>query len=724
MRSSRIVLVLLVGLLLPQPTAAQGVVGGLLQGYFQGREQAAQRRMQEQALQQRAEQLRLERQRQEDVFRQQEDYLNLEQQRQELYRQQLALEQQRIQQQNEVERRRQWEDVRKQAEQLIRDSRWRWAVGDAKAKEVLAILNQAYAALDMPVLEELPAVAPPEFTAEELARMCGDAVAYVSVVSSKRELSSGTAFFITPDGLMLTCAHVVQASYEGSTIDEVIENSGAYVRTADGKVLSATCIYCDEASDIALLYVAGTQRPFLTLSTTKPAVGSEALVLGFPLGSTLGKELSVTRGIVSSVRAEGEIFQLDAAVNSGNSGGPVLNKQGQVSGIAFAKIRNAEGVNLAIAARAIPSVDTMISQSPLFGASLRIAIEHGDADKAGSILKQAPRLAALPLNKDGWTALHLCAKHGKPDFVKTLVETGGDINALATDGRTPLMIAVCAKEPKVVDELLRNGADVNATDAARRTALEVACSLASRQDVYGRSDYLDMALALVSVGADVNAARSDGESPFTTVLSMRNGEELAESMIQKGADVNRASYGMPPLYLACLYDAKPNLVKAIIAAGANVNSAETDSGETALHTAACGGRSDIVEMLIAGGARIDPRDHYAPHSISRALAERTKKPEDQDGSTPLALACRLGRASVVKVLLAAGANVNTANSAGMTPLHMAASQGHVDVIRLLVAKGAKLTLKDKQYKLTPMGHAMKNKHDQAARVLRLAAKRG
>ncbi|MEB3350127.1 MAG: trypsin-like peptidase domain-containing protein, partial [Cyanobacteriota bacterium] len=91
---------------------------------------------------------------------------------------------------------------------------------------------------------------------------------------------------------------------------------------------------------------AATPQTDLAIKRQPPNVGADVVALGAPKGL----EFSLTRGVVSSLRDNGEILQLDAPINPGNSGGPVLDQTGCVVGIATFKISESEGLNFAVAA--------------------------------------------------------------------------------------------------------------------------------------------------------------------------------------------------------------------------------------------------------------------------------------------------------------------------------------------------------------------------------------
>jgi putative serine protease PepD len=109
----------------------------------------------------------------------------------------------------------------------------------------------------------------------------------------------------------------------------------------------ATIVKVDKERDVAHLETDG-KFPGLVVSSSDVRPGQPIVVVGAPLGL----DSSVTTGVVSAFRklegTDDTYVQFDAPINPGNSGGPVINAQGQVVGIATAKIRNAEGIGLAI----------------------------------------------------------------------------------------------------------------------------------------------------------------------------------------------------------------------------------------------------------------------------------------------------------------------------------------------------------------------------------------
>ena len=146
------------------------------------------------------------------------------------------------------------------------------------------------------------------------------------VASSRRETGEGTGIIISPDGYILTNAHVVSGATKVSVST-----------AASSKALTATVVGADESHDVALIKVdGGSGLPAAELGRSADVkVGDDVVAIGNALG--LRGDPTVTRGIVSALNRTVEnltgMIQTDAAINPGNSGGPLVNSAGQVIGI-------------------------------------------------------------------------------------------------------------------------------------------------------------------------------------------------------------------------------------------------------------------------------------------------------------------------------------------------------------------------------------------------------
>ncbi|MEO8456066.1 MAG: Do family serine endopeptidase [Sphingomicrobium sp.] len=173
--------------------------------------------------------------------------------------------------------------------------------------------------------------------------------------------SLGSGFIISPDGYIVTNNHLIQGVTGTGTVDSVT------VTTTNRKEYTARIVGRDETSDLALLKIDGANLPFVQWGdSTKARVGDWVIAIGDPYG--VGS--TVTAGIVSALHrgitgigAYDRYIQTDAAINMGNSGGPMFDLNGNVIGINSALISPtgaSVGIGLAIPAElAKPVIDSL-----------------------------------------------------------------------------------------------------------------------------------------------------------------------------------------------------------------------------------------------------------------------------------------------------------------------------------------------------------------------------
>ena len=160
----------------------------------------------------------------------------------------------------------------------------------------------------------------------------------------------GTGFIVDPNGIIITNQHVVS---DTSSTYKVITN--------DGKEYEVIEILRDDSNDIAVLKVDATSLDSLDLGNSDTLlVGQTVIAIGNPLGEYAG---SVTTGVISGVnrsvttssgwfgsttKVYEDVIQTDAAVNPGNSGGPLISSEGKVIGVNFATTSNADNISFAL----------------------------------------------------------------------------------------------------------------------------------------------------------------------------------------------------------------------------------------------------------------------------------------------------------------------------------------------------------------------------------------
>jgi S1-C subfamily serine protease len=166
-----------------------------------------------------------------------------------------------------------------------------------------------------------------------------------------REAGAGSGFLFTPDGYLLTNSHVVRAG--GATPQRRLQ-----VSLSDAREFEAQLVGDDPDTDLAVLCIDGMSRGALAPLALGRSAALRRGEIAIAIGNPLGFEHTVTAGIVSalgrSMRAASgrlipDVIQTDAALNPGNSGGPLLNARGEVVGVNTAIIRGAQSISFAVA---------------------------------------------------------------------------------------------------------------------------------------------------------------------------------------------------------------------------------------------------------------------------------------------------------------------------------------------------------------------------------------
>lgn len=201
------------------------------------------------------------------------------------------------------------------------------------------------------------AVVTPLSDEERMVRLVSAASpAVVSVLVQERgqqgvlmEVGEGTGFLVDADGLIITNRHV---AFDRSAVLSVL--------LTDGRTFDARVIDIDPINDLALVKIEANNLKFLKLeSDDKLRLGQTTVAIGNALGkyantvtsgilSGIERDVEASNSVTGGVERLEELLQTDAAINNGNSGGPLLNLDGKVIGVNTAVERDAQGVGFAI----------------------------------------------------------------------------------------------------------------------------------------------------------------------------------------------------------------------------------------------------------------------------------------------------------------------------------------------------------------------------------------
>lgn len=271
-----------------------------------------------------------------------------------------------------------------------------------------------------------------------VAESVGPAVVRVEAVGKG---GTGSGVIISSDGLVLTNSHVVQGA------------TSTRLSTPEQQIFEARVIGDDPHTDLALLHAhAPGKLPMAVLGDSKTLKPGHLVVA---IGNPLGFESTVTAGVVSalgrSLRARSgrlidDVIQTDAALNPGNSGGPLVNSRGEVVGINTAVIMGAQGICFAVASNTASFV-------------LSELVKHGRVRRG--YIGLAAQTVHIPRR------LQLAANAGASGVMITVVEPGSPADRAGLLSRD-ILVALDGAAVEGVDDLLRrlNAASIGRSIAA------------------------------------------------------------------------------------------------------------------------------------------------------------------------------------------------------------------------------------------------------------------
>ena len=140
--------------------------------------------------------------------------------------------------------------------------------------------------------------------------------------------SSGTGFFVTNSG------HIVSNNH-------VVDSCSAVKVHYKGDVSVAKILAVDRSNDLALMKIDSNTNDFFNISNEDATLMTDIYVAGYPFGQSVSSSIKVTKGVVSGLSGLGDNYsnmQIDAALQPGNSGGPIFTKEGDIVGVAVSKL--------------------------------------------------------------------------------------------------------------------------------------------------------------------------------------------------------------------------------------------------------------------------------------------------------------------------------------------------------------------------------------------------
>ena len=367
-------------------------------------------------------------------------------------------------------------------------------------------------------------------------------------------------------------------------------------------------------------------------------------------------------------------------------------------------------------------------------AAIALACESGSADILEKLITAG--VSANATGPYGETALHTCAHSGKIEAAKVLIAHGASLDAGDSwRGQTPLMWAAAQGHADMMRALIEAGADVS----ARSTIIAWERQRTSEpRDKWlppggltpmlfaAREGCVDCVKVLISSGADPNIVDPDQYSPL--VLALINGHfDVAGALIDAGANLDmQDKVGRTALWAAVDAHTMPSsnrpapretddalssmeIITKLLDRGAKVDVAlraqvpyrtkldrggdgVLGAGTTPLLRAARAGDVPVIKMLLARGA--NPRAMTSRGNVNAIMmaANVSAREEDMTGRNKT----QKEAIESIRLLLAAGTDINGVDTQGRTAAHGAALWGMTDVVRFLHENGLKLDIKDKR----------------------------
>jgi S1-C subfamily serine protease len=201
---------------------------------------------------------------------------------------------------------------------------------------------------------------------------------------------TGTGFVVDPAGYLLTNNHVVASDCPRIWRTEDLR---IQVGLRDGTTLPGQLVGSDPDTDLAVVKIGRSGLRALPFAKDRAEVGRDVLAIGFPLAGQIEGEATLTRGVISATgRSAGPLaglLQIDAAINPGSSGGPLLDLRGEVVGVNAAGAPAAQSIGLAIAGPVAARVAKDLVATGRVGRAVFGRLDGGSVTETGAMVLQA-----------------------------------------------------------------------------------------------------------------------------------------------------------------------------------------------------------------------------------------------------------------------------------------------------------------------------------------------
>ncbi len=350
---------------------------------------------------------------------------------------------------------------------------------------------------------------------------------------------------------------------------------------------------------------------------------------------------------------------------------------------------------------------------------LLLAALNGHTETIKTLLQAGAKVDAT--DKNDWTALKGAASKGHTEAVKALIQAGAKLDATDKGGFTPLMVAAYNGHTETIKTLLQAGAKIDAKDNLGWTPLILAAS----------AGHTEVVKTLIQAGANANEKNKDGYTALAYAkgsksknkeeiiallapLSMSpvqlfvNGVEnkdikLVEKAITNGLDVKGplTQEGWTALMFAA-QEGQVEAVKALIQAGAKLE-ATNKGGLTPLMIAAANDKFEAVVALVEAGADVNKmtKDYKSAYNFAKDKKVLGYLYSKSVPCTPLVEAVLIGDINSVKNLINSGVNVNASTEKQPPALLYAARYAYPEITKILLSAGAKVNTMD-SYGSTPI----------------------